>query len=387
MPIAEVSVPDGETYLFEFDVAAPPGWITYAYSGSSSVTDPPAEATFDCNWLMKDLVGDTLMTEDTAAADVGLYVFPDAAPGYWARTHIEQLNRRLPRVVGGYPDGNYHGDWQVTRGQMAVFVSQAALYGDDPPDEATFPDVPVDYWCFTEVERCVANGVVSGFDDGLYRPGMDVSRDQMAVYMVNASGIPTEAAADTFPDVPDDYWAVGEIEACVNNEIVRGYPDGLYKPTRLTDRAEMAIFVYRTLMRPTSNVVLVGGPGITEAVISAEGVFYPGDLAYYGWSEADEVDGGEYCYIALDGKHLASGTVTFTTWAADADRDADPEEDTQDFTVNGATAASDVETSGGIPYVVVAYEIPGGLDADTEYAVAIDLQNGESLEISFTTPE
>ncbi len=53
-PIEGVSVPDGEEYEFAFTVDAPPGWITYAYSGASATTDPPADATFDCNWIIEE---------------------------------------------------------------------------------------------------------------------------------------------------------------------------------------------------------------------------------------------------------------------------------------------------------------------------------------------
>jgi len=36
----------------------------------------------------------------------------------------------------------------------------------------------------------VENGVVSGYDDGYYRPEWVVTRDQMAVYVARAFGLP-----------------------------------------------------------------------------------------------------------------------------------------------------------------------------------------------------
>ena len=42
------------------------------------------------------------------------------------------------------------------------------------------------FWAYKHIEYCVENGVVQGYDDGLYRPDRDVTRDQMAVYIVRA---------------------------------------------------------------------------------------------------------------------------------------------------------------------------------------------------------
>jgi hypothetical protein len=70
-----------------------------------------------------------------------------------------------------------------------------------PPDQATFPDVPntgygddgtEPFWAYKHVEYCYENEVVRGYDDGLYQPDWYVTRDQMAVYIARAFGLPTE---------------------------------------------------------------------------------------------------------------------------------------------------------------------------------------------------
>jgi hypothetical protein len=56
---------------------------------------------------------------------------------------------------------------------------------------ARFSDVPVDHWAFDEIEACAAAGIVSGYPDGLYRPAVLASRDQMAVYSARSFGLAT----------------------------------------------------------------------------------------------------------------------------------------------------------------------------------------------------
>jgi len=49
-----------------------------------------------------------------------------------------------------------------------------------------FRDVPIDYWAYDEIEACADASIVTGYVDGTYRPGWTVTRDQMAVYMARA---------------------------------------------------------------------------------------------------------------------------------------------------------------------------------------------------------
>ncbi len=123
--------------------------------------------------------------------------FVDVPPDHWAYDYIEYAVAE--NVVQGYPEGDYRPLFEVTRGQMAVYVARAmaAPYGEEgladyvPADPRNFPDVPDTFWAYTHVEYCVEYGVVSGYGDGLYHPERVVTRDQMAVYIARAFDLPT----------------------------------------------------------------------------------------------------------------------------------------------------------------------------------------------------
>ena len=120
--------------------------------------------------------------------------FSDVLSTHWAYKHIEYAVAK--NVVKGYDDGTYKPHLVVDRGQMAVFVARAMVTpsGDagipDPVPPATFLDVPESFWAYKQVEYCVGQGVVKGYDDGTYRPGDPVTRDQMAVYVARAFELP-----------------------------------------------------------------------------------------------------------------------------------------------------------------------------------------------------
>jgi hypothetical protein len=56
----------------------------------------------------------------------------------------------------------------------------------DPVPPATFSNVRSDFWAYKQVGYYVGQAVVKGRDDGTYRPGNPVTRDQMAVYVARA---------------------------------------------------------------------------------------------------------------------------------------------------------------------------------------------------------
>jgi beta propeller repeat protein len=135
--------------------------------------------------------GDSSVPDFTATP-----TFPDVSDTFWALKYVEFAVDE--GVVTGYDDGKYHPEYQVNRGQMAVYIAralvapsgEAGLADYVPSDPRNFPDVPSDFWSYTQIEYCVENGVVNGYDDGLYHPEIVVTRDQMAVYIALAWELP-----------------------------------------------------------------------------------------------------------------------------------------------------------------------------------------------------
>lgn len=391
VPVTTGTGPGG-TEDFAFTVTAPP-WLTLEYAVGATPTSVPTASTFECGWMMSD--GGSVFGPDKATSDVTILApdLGDVGTGYWAFAEILECQNAASAasdfIVQGYGDGNYHGDWAVTRGQLAVFVARAAGYTDDPPAEATFDDVPDTYWSFGEIEQCATNGVVQGYPDGFYRPGVTITRDQMAVYMIRAAGIATVAPAATFPDVPTDHWAAAEIEACVGANITQGYADGFYRPDREVDRGQMAVFVWRALV----GDVLLGGPDATDVALSvwdagADNLLLPGEADYYGYSSTD-VAPGAVLYVALDANRVADGTISFEVSHVDdggtPDDDTDDSvvvDDSLDVTVSSAAAQGAVSTT-GCAYLVAYYDIPATLVAE-DYTVTLDLINGASYSWDFT---
>ena len=116
--------------------------------------------------------------------------FTDVASGYWAAAWIKQL--AAEGITSGCGAGNYCPENPVTRAQMAVFLLKAKHTSTYTPPNATgvFIDVPVGYWADRWIEQLAVEGVTSGCGSGNYCPDADVTRAQMAVFLVKAFNLP-----------------------------------------------------------------------------------------------------------------------------------------------------------------------------------------------------
>lgn len=198
------------------------------------------------------LTGSTFEGMDFVGWDNVTIVPKDLANDHWA---LEAIAGCIEGgIVAGYPDGLYHPEVLVTRDQMAVYISRAMAGGQsnvpEGPEGATFPDVPTDHWAYDCIEYAVAHEVVTGYADGRYHPGWGVTRSQMPVFIARGKGWVSleddmSTAPELFLDVPAGYWSGTAIEACVGNDVVQGYRDGLYRPATYVTRDQMAVYVAR----------------------------------------------------------------------------------------------------------------------------------------------
>jgi subtilisin-like proprotein convertase family protein len=184
-------------------------------------------------------------------------IFEDVPLTYWANDFIERLY--YAGVTGGCSATpfNYCPDAPVTRAQMAVFLLRG-IHGSAyvPPAVGAgtnFTDVPVGYWADKWIKQLAAEGITSGCGAGIYCPEANVSRAQMAVFLLKAKHGPAyspPAPSGVFSDVPIGYWADKWIERLAAEGITAGCGVGIYCPDDNVTRAQMAIFLVRTFGLP-----------------------------------------------------------------------------------------------------------------------------------------
>ena len=91
-------------------------------------------------------------------------------------------------VTAGCGGGNYCPNANVTRAQMAVFLLKAkhGLCYTPPPCTGIFSDVACPSLFGDWIEALAAEGITGGCGAGVYCPSNEVRRDQMAVFLLKA---------------------------------------------------------------------------------------------------------------------------------------------------------------------------------------------------------
>lgn len=140
----------------------------------------------------------------------------------------------------GYPDGGFHPDDPMTRAQCATML--ARLLEDYDPEGTyaplPFSDTAADRWFAGYLSFVHQKGVVKGYPDGSFRPDEPMTRAEFATVVRNILK-PENAEAAPFSDT-SRHWARNAIGQLAAMDILDGYPDGTFRPDDPISRAEAA---------------------------------------------------------------------------------------------------------------------------------------------------
>jgi hypothetical protein len=168
--------------------------------------------------------------------------FNDIA-GHWAADNINQLVGL--GAINGYPDGSFKPDNNITRAEFTTILVRA--FQLTSKDGKTFPDTAV-HWARDYIAAAADNGVVNGYDTGFFGPDDLITREQMAVMVVNAAKLPAASGELRFDDSSSiSGWAREAIVTATHNGIMQGYPDNTIQPLGNATRAEAVTVIVKAL--------------------------------------------------------------------------------------------------------------------------------------------
>ncbi|UCC68174.1 MAG: S-layer homology domain-containing protein [Armatimonadota bacterium] len=171
-------------------------------------------------------------------------------------------------LMFSYPDGLFWPDFEIDRGQMAVYTAWVINLTDGDlgsyiPPAPTFWDVPMDHWAYLYIEYIVEKGITTGYPDGSFRPADSMDAYEAADWLeaatgtyVDPGGVPScvapvvipigfgsfePPAIPTYPDVPQDHCVYAEIEYVTWLEVMHGFADGLFHPDPNVTRDQAAV--------------------------------------------------------------------------------------------------------------------------------------------------
>lgn len=109
----------------------------------------------------------------------------------------------------GYPDGTFKPEKNITRAEMISMAfalsaeAQSALASLKEPLN-TFPDVVEEHWAKNYIEVAAKVGMVSGYEDGTFRPDNLVTHSEALTILLNVHGLKEKMASSSY-GWPDNY--------------------------------------------------------------------------------------------------------------------------------------------------------------------------------------
>ncbi len=144
--------------------------------------------------------------------------------------------------INGYPDGSVQPDGNITREEVTSILYRVRYKEYNEPFVATgtvFPDVAASRWSVNDIEFMADKEVVYGYPDGEFKPSRNLSRAEFAALIRRFTGLTKPSAENVFPDLDDTHWAYEDIMIVLEAGLMQGYEDGTFRAERSITRAEV----------------------------------------------------------------------------------------------------------------------------------------------------
>ena len=109
---------------------------------------------------------------------------------------------------------------------------------------------PGDY-AFKETMDLVYDYVISGNEDGTFKPKNNVNRAELSKMLVNVLGLRREAKEfdklSKFKDVNNDHWAYGSVGICTGKGYMSGIKEGIFEPNVSVTGEQLMTILVRAL--------------------------------------------------------------------------------------------------------------------------------------------
>jgi len=183
---------------------------------------------------------------ETPTQSKPVIVFTDIS-GHWAEIYIKRAAAK--GIVSGYPDGTLRPNHSVTRAEFAVMLANVMKLEVNGAVLTFTDNDQIGAWAKLAVAQAVQSGIVGGYGDGSFRPNNQVTRAEMATMIARALKLQLDANAITgFADdeaIPS--WAKGAVEAIRKLGLVDGRGGNRFAAKEIATRAEATVMLLRML--------------------------------------------------------------------------------------------------------------------------------------------
>lgn len=120
-----------------------------------------------------------------------------------------------------------------------------------------FTDVSANAWYYDAVKFVSENGLMNGVGDNAFSPEANLSRGMLAQILYNKEGRPVVTGSSDFPDIIPGTWYSDAATWSAEKGIVKGYDNGLFGPDDNITREQLAVMLWRYSGKPVPPNLLL----------------------------------------------------------------------------------------------------------------------------------
>lgn len=184
-------------------------------------------------------VGLTALPADCQSLQITLTL--NAAPNAGYELSSLTVTTSAGKKVSLADKGN--GKYTFTMPAAAVAVTALFAPQEVQPD-FPFDDVAQGTWYYEGVRYAYEHGLMSGTGEGTFSPDLPTSRGMLVTILYRLAGSPAAGSA-SFTDVAPGQWYADGVAWASANGVVSGYTDGSFRPNDTITREQMAAILYQ----------------------------------------------------------------------------------------------------------------------------------------------
>lgn len=184
------------------------------------------------------------------AAVQSRHTFADTS-GHGAEADIQLMANKW--IMQGVSQTSFAPDASLTRAELAALLVRA-LGGMEPENGRSFADVSLDSWYTPSVTAAHSLGLLTGYEDGSFRPNAQLTHEQLAAVISRAlalagkapqtNGLPPHAFADADTIAP---WAAEPVAILLEAGLLQSSESVNFSPKAPVTRAESVVILRRML--------------------------------------------------------------------------------------------------------------------------------------------
>ena len=172
---------------------------------------------------------------------------PRDTDAHWAENEILPLMYTdIMRGTNSYANPNA----TITRGEFAALTARALSL--TPKYDSGYLDVPKGHMFHGEISALTEANIIKGTGNNVFSPNENITREQIMLIIARTLKS-TRLKSVNFSDIKSGYPYLAELQKAVSSGIITGFDDGRFRPYAKATRAECAVMLTR-LLKSQDNI-------------------------------------------------------------------------------------------------------------------------------------